>query len=60
LPQPAAHDLPKNVTACHELIQHLQGEIGKMQARIDWLARKLFGRSSPSKNASPAPACWPT
>ena len=46
MPKPSAHNLPKNVAACHELIQHLQGEMGKMQARIDWLARKLFGRSS--------------
>jgi transposase len=41
-----ARPLPKNVEACHELIEQLQGEMGKMQARIDWLARKLFGRSS--------------
>jgi transposase len=41
-----AHPLPKNVEACHELIAHLQGEVRQLQARVDWLARKLFGRSS--------------
>lgn len=37
---------PKNIEACHELIAHLAAENRQLQARVDWLARKLFGRSS--------------
>jgi len=46
LPAPEERHLPTNVEDCHELIGDLLREIGKMQTRIDWLARKLFGRSS--------------
>ena len=41
-----ARQLPKNIEACHELIAHLAAENRQLQARVDWLARKLFGRSS--------------
>jgi len=60
LSKPEERHLPATLEDSHQMIGDLLGEIRKMQARIDWLARKLFGRSSPSKNASPAPACWPT
>jgi transposase len=40
------HHLPANVDDCHELIGELLKKIDTMQVRIDWLARKLFGRSS--------------
>jgi transposase len=46
LPTPKERHLPANVEDCHELIGDLLQEINKMQTRIDWLARKLFGRSS--------------
>ena len=46
MPITPANPLPKNVEACHELIAHLAAEIRQLQARVDWLARKLFGRSS--------------
>jgi len=38
--------LPATLEESHRLIGDLLGEIRKMQARIDWLARKVFGRSS--------------
>ena len=46
MPTTPAQKLPKNVEACHELIAHLAAENRQLQARVDWLARKLFGRSS--------------
>lgn len=46
MPANPARNLPKNVEACHELIAHLAAENRQLQARVDWLARKLFGRSS--------------
>jgi transposase len=46
LPTTPSQNLPKNVEACHELIAHLAAENRQLQARVDWLARKLFGRSS--------------
>ena len=46
MPKAEERHLPTNVEDCHELIGDLLKEIQKMQTRIDWLARKLFGRSS--------------
>ncbi len=46
MPKPTPSQLPKNVETCHELIGQLQADMRQMQARIDWLSRKLFGRSS--------------
>ena len=46
MPTTLAQNLPKNVEACHELIALLAAENRQLQARVDWLARKLFGRSS--------------
>lgn len=46
MPKPPAQRLPKNIETCHELIGQLLAENRQMQARIDWLSRKLFGRSS--------------
>jgi transposase len=46
LPANPARRLPKNIEACHELIAHQTAEIRRLQTRVDWLARKLFGRSS--------------
>lgn len=38
--------LPDNIGDCHVLIGDLLQENRKLQTRIDWLARKVFGRSS--------------
>ena len=43
---PEERHLPATLEDSHQMIGDLLGEIRKMQARIDWLARKLFGRSS--------------
>jgi len=42
----AADRLPRNVETCHELIEQLAAENRQLQSRVEWLARKLFGRSS--------------
>lgn len=44
--RPEERHLPNNIEDCHTLIGDLLGEIRQMQTRIDWLARKVFGRSS--------------
>ena len=44
--KPEERHLPATLEESHQMIGDLLGEIRKLQARIDWLARKLFGRSS--------------
>ena len=44
--KPEERHMPATLEESHQMIGDLLGEIRKMQARIDWLARKLFGRSS--------------
>ena len=46
MPKSSERHLPANVEDCHELIGELLKEIGQLNARVDWFARKLFGRSS--------------
>lgn len=44
--EPQERHLPATLEASHELIGDLLGEIRKMQSQIEWLRRKVFGRSS--------------
>ena len=44
--QPAERHLPATLEASHALIGDLLGEIRNMQHQIEWLRRKVFGRSS--------------
>ena len=46
LKQTDQRHLPATLEASHQLIGDLLQENRKLQARIEWLARKLFGRSS--------------
>ena len=43
---PVEDKLPDNVEQCHTLIRELARDIGQYQSRIDYLTRRLFGRSS--------------
>jgi len=40
------HDLPPTVEGCHQLILALANDLADYKQRVDYLARKLFGRSS--------------
>jgi len=42
----APPQLPEDLQQCHQLIGELLSQIRQLQVRNDWLARKLFGRSS--------------
>ena len=46
MPKPQEHHLPATLEASHEMIGDLLGEMRKMQSQIEWLRRKVFGRSS--------------
>ena len=39
-------DLPDEVPACHALIGEMARDIEQYQKRIDYLTRRVFGRSS--------------
>ena len=43
---PLEEKLPEEITQCHALIHELVRDIGQYQTRIDYLTRRLFGRSS--------------
>jgi transposase len=44
--KPDQRHLPATLEEAHELIGDLLGEMRQMQQQLDWLRRKLFGRSS--------------
>lgn len=44
--QPAERHLPATLEDSRQMISDLLGEIRKMQHQIEWLRRKVFGRSS--------------
>jgi len=43
---PLEEKLPEEITQCHALIQEMARDIAQYQTRIDYLTRRLFGRSS--------------
>jgi transposase len=49
---PLPNDLPTDLTQCHQLIQEMARDIVQYQSRIDYLARRLFGRRSEKIDAS--------
>ena len=46
VPLPLEEKLPENVPQCHALIHEMARDIAQYQTRIDYLTRRLFGRSS--------------
>ncbi len=43
---PVEENLPENLAQCHALIRELARDIAQYRMRIDYLTRRLFGRSS--------------